>query len=75
MTCTATGAAVVSGIGAGVALDGVPSSGVQVRIGGLCGCCIVCTGIAQIKGKAAVKPCKRFWRLGGIIAWMIQRVL
>lgn len=58
MTCTATGVAVVSGIGAGAALDGVPSSGVQVRIGGLCGCCIAFVGIGQINGNATVKPCK-----------------
>ena len=66
MTCTATGVAVVSGIGAGAALDGVPSSGVQVRIGGLCGCCIAFVGIGQINGNAAVKPCERFCRCGGI---------
>lgn len=67
LTCTATGVAVVSGIGAGAALDGVPSSGVQVRIGGLCGCCIAFVGIGQINGNATVKPCKRFWRCCGII--------
>lgn len=36
-------------------------------IGGLCGCCIVCTGIGQINGNAAVKLRKRFWRFGRII--------
>lgn len=36
-------------------------------IGGLCGCCIVCTGIGQINGNAAVKLRKRFLRFGRII--------
>ena len=35
-------------------------------IGRLCGCCIVCAGIGQINGNTAVKPCKLFWRSGGI---------
>lgn len=34
----------------------------RLCIGGLCGCCIVCAGVGQISGNAAVKPCKRFWR-------------
>lgn len=54
-------------------------------IGGLCDCCIVCVGIWRINGNASVKPCKRFWRCGGIIcmdnrrtavnacAWLIRR--
>ena len=37
-------------------------------IGSLCIRCIACAGIGQINGNAPVKPCKRFWRLGGIIA-------
>lgn len=36
-------------------------------IGGLRVCCIVCSEIGQINGKAVVKPCKRFWRCGCII--------
>nr|DAZ40147.1 MAG TPA: hypothetical protein [Caudoviricetes sp.] len=36
-------------------------------IGGLCGCCVVCAGIEQINGNAAVKLCKLFLRLDGII--------
>lgn len=42
----------------------------RLCIGGLRICCIVCAGIAQINGNATVKPCKRFWRFGCIIAWM-----
>nr|DAZ64129.1 MAG TPA: hypothetical protein [Caudoviricetes sp.] len=38
----------------------------RLCIGGLCNCCIACAGMGQINGNAAVKPCKRFWRLGGI---------
>lgn len=35
-------------------------------IGGLYICCIVCSGMGQINGNAAAKPCKRFLRFGRI---------
>ena len=44
-------------------------------IGGLYICCIVCSGMGQINGNAAVKPCKRFWRFCRIIAWTAERPL
>ena len=37
------------------------------RIGGLFGGCIVCAGMGQINGNAAVKLYKRFWCFGRII--------
>nr|DAL31084.1 MAG TPA_asm: hypothetical protein [Caudoviricetes sp.] len=44
-------------------------------ISGLRGCCIVCAGMAQINGNVAVKPCKRFWRCGGITTLVSEKPL